>query len=73
MSDFLTSEKDQWQKLSSRKTETVLKEKIKKRKIMGTIHSNANDNGDSAGSKDLGRWRVNTAGRWKWPWQMEIW
>lgn len=30
---------------------------------MGAIHSNATDNGCGAGSNDLGRWRISTAGR----------
>lgn len=39
---------------------------------MGAIHSNAADNGGSAGSNDLGRWRISSAGRWKRPRQIEI-
>ena len=31
---------------------------------MGTVNGNANDNSGSAGSKDLGTWRISTAGKW---------
>lgn len=37
---------------------------------MVTIHSNANDNGGSADSNNLGK---GLTGKWKSPWQMEIW
>lgn len=50
--------------MSSRKTETVAKQNIlKRKKIMDTIYSSANDCSDSADSNGLGRWRISISGR----------
>lgn len=38
---------------------TVTKAEIKKRKILGTIHSNTTENGGRTGINDLGRWRIS--------------
>lgn len=57
MSDFLKSEKDQRQKLSL--ATNCYKSRDQKRKILGTVHSNATENGGCAGVNDLGRWRIS--------------
>lgn len=55
------------------KLKLFLNKTFQKEKIMDTIHSSANNYSGSADTNDLGRWRISISGRWKWPWQVEIW